>query len=91
MNMDYIMSEIINDFESKHTAGSKARTDIETILSNNGFNILTVINEKYDNGSMLHKIKHHYNVYKNWIKVIYDLKENDINTVSFDELNNFHF
>ena len=91
MNMDYIMSEIINDFESKHTAGSKARTDIETILSNNGFNILTVINEKYDNGSMLHKIKHHYNVYKNWIKVIYDLKENDVVLIQFPLMNSTIF
>ena len=40
---------------------------------------------------MLHKIKHHYNVYKNWIKVIYDLKENDVVLIQFPLMNSTIF
>lgn len=85
--MRYFVKEVRSEDGVRHTAGIKARDDINDILENAGYQPVFVENRNIEEGSLLKKLKSHKAVKREWEKSLTDLKSGDELVVQFPPVN----
>ena len=64
--MRYIVSEVQYDSGVQRTAGTKARNDVETILSKEGYKKITIEKKIKKSELKFKSISYHFSCFKEW-------------------------
>lgn len=68
--MRYIVSEVQYDSGVQRTAGTKARNDVETILSKEGYKKITIEKKIKKSELKFKSISYHFSCFKEWKNAI---------------------
>lgn len=91
--MKYIVSEVQYDSGVQRTAGTKARNDVETILSNEGYKKL-IIEKKIKKSELRFKsLSYHFSCFSEWKKIFNEagIKSGDEVVIQFPPVNHTLF
>ena len=91
--MDWYISEKTEDEYLNHTAGIKAREDLEAIWKNHGMQEIHMVvgNDNREDGNLIQKLNRHINKKKYWKKQLACTKPGDVVYIQFPVRNHTIF